>query len=938
MTHHRSRQGISHHGIKVPMALGLLIISLLMFTAPAMAWVDLEEIEGPYLGYNNGITVVDGSYVMNVGELHINITNHGLIGSNAGAQCSWCDAPSAQWPAGSGIEYLYSAGLWVGGIMLGEKLVSTGQYQREFRPLDELEDTIYEAISGRLARPSTANMDAGGKRLPESGADDDEDGLVDEELLDGYDNDEDGLIDEDFGQVGNQMMVCTMYDNTRIAQEQLPDHTPLNIKVIQSVYAWENDDADDFVGFEFEITNIGVAAIEEVYIGFFADPDIGSRTRPGRAEDDMAGSFSGPVQAKDGSWVNVSVGYMFDDDADGGTVPGYFGILFLNHDTDPEGRLAPQSVRLRSFNHFSGQSPFESGGDPTNDAERYELLSGVDVDQNVVEGKQNDFRFLVSAGPFSELPPDESLTFQAALVIGEGLEGLKANCAEAAQTFYGNFFNSDGRTQTGTLGRETLVCASEFGSGSDNPLFGFARDFMDPTCMEICDEEGNNCRPSEFLLSQALISVGDLDESGCIYVNTDNCFECFRQAGEDCTGDNNLMDTLWNCNDPNVSPDDKAGCTGISGNEFNIRWLVGMAPPPPGMRLWPTDNAVHVFWDNRSETTPDIRINRIDFEAYRVWRADNWDRPFGSSVENGPSSSLWQMLAEYDINNTFIRTRNVAGTVVRDTLPLGANTGLEPIRYRPRVLDNPDYIGLAEAMQAVVDLDTLGFYQSRPTLYDDLGNLIPELAGLAPWASSPAALDTFFMVAERVSIRPTQAIKKGVRFYEHVDTSVHNGFLYFYSVTAVDHELNLEGQNQTITGAGLVGDPGSSFTFTNPGVTAQTAEERDRNGVNIYVYPNPATRDALEEFQRFNPNADDPTGVRVCFANLPAAVNVIDIFSLNGDLIETINHDGRYGYGEACWNLVSRNGQEIVSGIYLYSVQSSDNRFDDFIGKFVVIR
>jgi hypothetical protein len=35
---------------------------------------------------------------------------------------------------------------------------------------------------------------------------------------------------------------------------------------------------------------------------------------------------------------------------------------------------------------------------------------------------------------------------------------------------------------------------------------------------------------------------------------------------------------------------------------------------------------------------------------------------------------------------------------------------------------------------------------------------------------------------------------------------------------------------------------------------------------------------------------------------------------------------------------MSRNGQEVVSGVYLYSVQTDDPRFADFVGKFVVIR
>ena len=36
---------------------------------------------------------------------------------------------------------------------------------------------------------------------------------------------------------------------------------------------------------------------------------------------------------------------------------------------------------------------------------------------------------------------------------------------------------------------------------------------------------------------------------------------------------------------------------------------------------------------------------------------------------------------------------------------------------------------------------------------------------------------------------------------------------------------------------------------------------------------------ALAEFQELNPSGDDPTGVRVKFANLPAAHNTIQIFT-----------------------------------------------------------
>ena len=77
------------------------------------------------------------------------------------------------------------------------------------------------------------------------------------------------------------------------------------------------------------------------------------------------------------------------------------------------------------------------------------------------------------------------------------------------------------------------------------------------------------------------------------------------------------------------------------------------------------------------------------------------------------------------------------------------------------------------------------------------------------------------------------------------------------SVTATDHALNprdIEGGNFLPQGPGLVGDPGSSFANAVPGTDAQTAEEREQFGVNIYVYPNPATRDALAEYQELFPS------------------------------------------------------------------------------------
>ena len=62
----------------------------------------------------DGVHVLDGSYVLDMGQFHVNITNHGLIGSQYTSTFPFSRAPSGEWPGGSGHEYLWGAGLWIG--------------------------------------------------------------------------------------------------------------------------------------------------------------------------------------------------------------------------------------------------------------------------------------------------------------------------------------------------------------------------------------------------------------------------------------------------------------------------------------------------------------------------------------------------------------------------------------------------------------------------------------------------------------------------------------------------------------------------------------------------------------------------------------------------------------------------------------------------------
>jgi len=117
------------------------------------------------------------------------------------------------------------------------------------------------------------------------------------------------------------------------------------------------------------------------------------------------------------------------------------------------------------------------------------------------------------------------------------------------------------------------------------------------------------------------------------------------------------------------------------------------------------------------------------------------------------------------------------------------------------------------------------------------------------------------------------------------------------------------------------------------GVDQQTPHARDE----IYVVPNPATPESMRAWT-LEPNNIDPTGVKVEFHHLPQSTGRVAIYTLAGDLIKELTFDGTNGNGSVPWDLVSRNGQDVTSGVYLFAVDADDASFKRFVGKFVVIR
>ena len=819
--------------------LAVAVLSLPLFPAPRA--IARDDKAAAFNGKEKGqdIWVLDGTPVHNVGNLQMHVCNWGCFGSYPGSNQPISEAPSAQWPANSGVEYLYIAGLWVGAKRGGIPVVSTAAYEREFQP-DPRDPIvrIYRSYEGAV----------GGARYP-SPPDDDKDGRINEDWLNGVDDDHDGKVDEDFAAVSKQMFSCWFTDDQPNATQQYPEHTPLHLMVRQESYQWEEEKFYNFVGVEYKIKNTGAEDIEDLYVGFFADGDCGPRTGEDIALDDGTGLYDNIVCARRGERtvpIRISVAYFYDIDGDDGRTPGYFGVLFLGHDTDPLGETAPKKVGLTSYQNFSGDQPYENGGDPTNDFQRYELMSKKSRDRN--QEVPRDYRMLMATGPFKELPPDSTIVLQVAFVCGYGLEGMKDAAASAALTYGGNWFDVDGNPLTGINGRETPV---------PGPVTAIIPD---------------SCAVPEPPPESA--ARGEI-----IWINADCRAELALWDNQSCsTGGATFNDFQ----------------TGVSGKETQVHWLVGSAPPPPAMRLLPGDHKVTLLWNNFSEVTPDMSTLEYDFEGYRIWRADGWERPIGTSVLSGPSRELWQLIEERDL----------------------VNGVLPDIDFKKPYPHGWEY----EPLSDFPDKDAYIAYFEQNIYYYPMDK-VPCPPGLGQ-----LECDTLEALA-----RSNLGFQGGLRYYKYVDTNVHNGMHYFYAVTAYDHVLS----GGVAVKVGNYGDPASNFNYITPLSDAQPAETYQEK--EVYVVPNPATRRSMEPWQLM-PNNDDPTGIKVEFRNLPRCRSTVRIYTLSGDLIEAIFHDGSTGNGTLPWDLVSRNGQDIASGIYLFSVEPEDGRFPRTIGKFVVIR
>jgi len=900
--------------------------------------------------------------VLNVGSVIMKVTNNGLVGNPFTNVSS---DPSCQWPGTSAIEYMNFCGLAMGAVnpfSTDPNAVRRVSYLQEWRPATlDPEDRMYRAYDGIVNGVRFVNDD--GDLDPLTG-----DGRFDEDFLDGRDNDGDGRIDEDYAAIGQQMYTCVIRDDTpqAVAAAAAERHVPLGgdvgrgVECRQSAWAYSIPGFTDFNVVNWHFFNRSGHELDSIVIGFRVDFDAGPVDKSNFFSDDFDanmypfGNFlvvtkdnDGRLQAKgdhppvpDGvdpdsalcprMLVTVQGFSVADDDGDESKTVGVPSFMLLDHTIDPLGENGPKHVGFRAFRSFPSGQPYVQGGNPTIDQQRFELMTGrenISLDPgtpsmmgfiNQISGDQkSDYSTWASIGPWLRWPADGELDCTFALGVRLGDLRLAQSYAGDYQARATTLLRTDPSTGEQTFGiTDGAELMAKYPS-LDNALaaqLAFEGTYESRPWPLLTDFPGRET-PLKAPPGQVLSAQGCATRDISPRFVDDKKYQWFDFDCDYCTGayssrlGTGLFHHTWLAEAPPPSPNSNMGV----GYNYSDN---------PDRRFPPAGNGqITVAWDNLSEVSPDPKSGQFDFRGYKIWKVSDWTRPVGAS---GPAEDDWTLLAEYRLFDGAPDNKRLV------------NGNLEcPRVYIPQ---------RAESVSVCLTRGDLWDVQSGDILHPDPNVLCVGYPN--------CVVDSALQLGSN-SVKLGRA-RYPVGRYRYVDHQVKNGFLYFYSVTAFDST----GERQS-----KVELNGRRAAVEAEGVTPQSAVNvKDK----VWVVPNPyrGVRNIQERPSAWDltPNASDPTGTHIDFLGLPDGEWSIKIYTLSGDLVVTLNSsdavdasvrnatviDSRgqahtnvtkqqdtSADGQARWNLISRNGQDVVSGIYLFTVSSKRGTER---GKFVIIR
>jgi len=812
-----------------------------------------------------------------IGQLVFGISNFGTFEGPPSRDCFTNQKVlRAEFPKGSKTVHLYRAGLWVGAVVGRDTLVSTA---------------IEANISLREFNPDVPPF---GDIVYRSNADPD---------LPGY---EEAVSEQDFIAVYTDTFRTDVPDLGSDAID-FRGHRPLGIEVTQSSYAWSYSYTEDFVLIDYKIKNIGDKFLKDLYVGLYMDADVHDNSTnlsnpvpfppppyklPTDGKDDLTGFIRNYTRSESVCDITYSLNLAWTADNDGDSQgpnwfsPNVIGVRYL---------ARPGEFDQLTYNWwiFNNNPTFDFGpqqkknlrymgngyGTPIGDRSKYFLMRNNEQD-------------------YDQAYASSISTFNPVWIKPDPRRSLLWSSANDNQWLL----------STGPYDLQP-------GSEVDFPIgyIGGEKLHSNARAWKIYQNTQND--PERFY---SFLDFSDLQNNavwaGWVYDNpgVDTDGDGFAGNFEVCVADSEFIDSVWV---PSVVE------TTYSEGDGVPDWRG--AAPPPAPKLWVSSSVGGLkvrFNGERSETTKDIFSDKIDFEGYNVYIGrDNREQSFS-------------LLASYDRENyrKFIYKPTLQprpGYVMEISQPYK----LEELRCSYGRYPNP----CGDSA-----FDPLKYTPSGPYIHPFFPDSIFYFARHASNASE------FGVTTPIRKIYPNQppptvppiatdyTDDNYLKYYEYefeIDDLLPT-VPYFMNVTAFDFGSPETGLDPLETSIPL----GAMDAYA-AGSAEALAGEFDL----VYVYPNPYRIDQnyrdrgyeglTEEFL-----PDDKVRA-IHFGNLPPKCT-IRIFSIDGDLIRELIHDVPPGdpvSTHAQWDLITRNRQIVVSGLYYWTVEFPDGSTQ--IGKLAIL-
>ncbi len=732
------------------------------------------------------------------------------------------------------------------------------------------------------------------------------------------DDDGDGLVDEDGYPVSEQDFISYYYDYSPFGTAGERDwggssgnnrHSPaeqLKIRVRQMSYQWSYDYIKNLVYIEFNITNMNpLDTLFDCAMGIYMDCDVGPQAYDGdtRSLDDISSYVAGE---------GYEFAYTFDADGDGGLTTGLVGSRVCTPD--------PEQLVFECWYWNRGDGPDDT--DPLNinpsnvtSNQKYWLLTGRNPDDGkYVSLRQHpehqmdnpdDTRYLFSfygdmqgmtdptEGSWN-LIPGRTMKIVIAVFPGESLAELKTQ-ALWAKSIYG-----EAQTLTTVIEPDIFVHYE----APEPPTI--------PNMFAEMDNAGNY-----------------------IHVYWDN---------------RSQMDNI----DRKTVPDEDIGWqnTNSALDSYIDNWDPAIFPPeydPVNTELW-NPNAIINPWTG-------YRL-RHDFQGYALWsRSGSGSQEYWMLQNRWDKVETDQDLIDYEVNygeeeykyyggsgSMWYKDMGLPNESVADDYDTNYyryNEFYELVNYEVGdfIYGMPIYDHEKKFEEIPDDIYDWSFndqslWFKHPDMRDDIylalydDRLIP-LAGHLGQNYVTGGIENEDNVRDRLSRR----------YYTTTVNNPPKGVELYISITAWDRGIPSVDLQSLESGR----DGNMRIFFPGPSGIS--------NMDNIYVVPNPYVGNSKFDGRRSNDEKGDRSR-RIWFVNIPEKCT-IKIFTLAGDLVDKIEHDGAYQEdiitvskaaaagtapsGMATWDLLSKYDQIIAPGVYLYSV--NDHKTGDIkVGKFVIIK